>query len=101
MRTLPITREHAVEVGSPTSQREDAGLSWDSAAAERRHKISAVQRGGARTIADAPTARERLRRTLSGIGWQALILLAAVVDISVLFVEVVLTLELAPPAATL
>ena len=90
MRTLPITREHtvqAVDVASPTASVGTDPFSRQNAALARSEKMKAVQRDGGRAIAEAPSARYRMRRRLHGIGWQSLILLAAIIDISVLCVE--------------
>ena len=92
MRTLPITREHTVQVGdvqfaTPAVSVNVDPIARQNAAYARSEKMKAVQRDGGRAIAEAPSARDKMRRRLHGIGWQSLILFAAVVDISVLCVE--------------
>jgi len=58
-----------------------------SAAKKRSEIVTSVRQNGGRAVSEGPTCREALMWRIHGMHWQAIILLAALVDITVLFVE--------------
>ena len=91
----PIVSQHDVELGSATPSLSSTA-SGQSAVVQQMEQVLAF--GGEKGAGARFTLRERIRRSvLTTVKWQALILLAAVLDVTMLAVEAASTV---PEAAS-